>query len=96
VPSNVSGQKRIWYFVLPIVLLALVMGTTVAGTWHHHANFSNDTCPICHVSQQAIEVPVASAHANILVPTETGPEPQRFTFMASSASRHIAARAPPA
>jgi hypothetical protein len=96
VPSNVSGQKRLWYLVLPIALLALVIGTTVGELWHHHANFSPGTCPICHVSHQAIEAPEASARATILVPTGPGPEPERYSFTPSSAARHIAARAPPA
>jgi hypothetical protein len=96
VPSKVSGQKRIWDLVLPIALLALMIGTTVGEVWHYHANFSPGTCPICHVSHQAIEPPVASDRATILVPTGPGPEPQRYTFVPSLAERHIAARAPPA
>jgi hypothetical protein len=96
VPSKVSGQKRIWDLVLPIALLALMIGTTVGEVRHHHANFSPGPCPICHVSHQAIEPPVASARATILVPTGPGPEPQRYIFIASPAERHIAARAPPA
>jgi hypothetical protein len=90
-----TGKKRIWFLVLPIVLLALVIGTTVGEAWHHHANFSPGTCPICHVSHQAIEPPVASASATVLVPTGPGPEPQGYLFTPSPAARHIAARAPP-
>ena len=69
-------QKRIWRLVFPIALLALVIGTTLGGVWHHHANFLADTCPICHLSHQAIEPPLASARVYILVPTGPGPEPQ--------------------
>lgn len=91
-----SYQRRIWCLVFPIALLALVMGTTLGMVWHHHVNSSADTCPICHLSHQAIEPTVANVHIYALVPTGTGPEPQHIGFTPSSIPRHIPARAPPA
>jgi len=94
--AKVSDQKQIWRLVLPIALLALVIGTTFGEVWHRHINSSAETCPICHLSHQAIEPPVASAGAHILFPTGPGPEPQHYSFTPSPAARHIPARAPPA
>ena len=95
-PSNLSDTKRIWRLVLPIVLLALVVGMTVGEIGHHHANFSRDACPICHVSHQAIAPSVVDAYATALVPSGPGPELQYYSFTSNPADRHIAARAPPA
>src|SRR5580698_4148295 len=95
-PSKVSEQKRIWRTVLPIALLVLVIGTTLGGVWHCHAISSPDACPICHLSHQAIEPPLASTRVNILVPTGPGPESQRDNFAPSPAVRRIPVRGPPA
>ncbi|HEX3967522.1 MAG TPA: hypothetical protein VHW70_06115 [Edaphobacter sp.] len=89
-------KKRIWRLLLPIALIVLLVGTTVGEVWHHHANFSPSTCPICHVSHQAIEPPVSGARAMTLIPSGPGPEPVHYRFIPSLAARHIAARAPPA
>lgn len=96
VPSNLSDKKRIWRLVIPIVLLAFVLGTTVGEIWHHHASFSSGACPICHVSHDAIEPPVASARGAVLVSSGPGPELPGCSFTWRLASQHIAARAPPA
>jgi hypothetical protein len=95
-PSKVSEQKRIWRTVLPIALLVLVIGTTLGGVWHCHAISSPDACPICHLSHQAIEPPLASTRVYILVPTGRGPESQRDNFAPSPAIRRIPVRGPPA
>jgi hypothetical protein len=95
-PSKVPEQKRIWRTVLPIALLALVMGTTLGGVWHRHAISSPDACPICHLSHQAIEATPANARVYILAPTGPGPEPQHYRFILSPAAAHVPARAPPA
>src|SRR3984957_18990008 len=95
-PSNVPEQKRIWRMVLPIALLALVIGTTLGGVWHRHAISSPDACPICHLSHQAIEPTPASTCLYILVPTGPAPESQHYSFIVSPAAAHVPARAPPA
>ena len=71
-PSKVSDQKQIWRMVLPIALLALVLGTTLGEVWHHHANSLPDTCPICQLSHQAIEPPLASARVTFWFPRGLG------------------------
>jgi len=89
-------QERFWRgLVLPIVLIALLLCTMVGEVGHHHANFSPSTCPICHVSHQAVEPPAASARTCVLIATGPGPELQAYRFTPSAATRHIAARAPP-
>src|ERR1700722_5600653 len=95
-PPKVSEQKRIWRTVLPIALLALVIGTTLGGVWHRHAISSPDACPICHLNHQAIEPTPASTRVYILVPTGPAPESQHYSFIVSPAAAHVPARAPPA
>lgn len=95
-PVKMSDRKRLWRLVFPIALLALVIGTTFGMVWHDHAGSSPDTCPICHLNHQAIEPSVASIRVQALVPTGTDPEPQEISFVTSSSSRRIPARAPPA
>ncbi len=95
-PSKVSDQKKIWRLMLPIALLALVLGTTLGEVWHHHANSLPDTCPICQLRHQAIEPPLTDARVYILVPTGPGPEPQLYNFAPSPVARHIPVRGPPA
>jgi len=92
----VSDRKHIWRLVLPIALLALVLGATLGGIWHHHANAPADTCPICHLSHQAVEPPPASIRVGFPAPREPGPEPQRDNFTPSPTARRLPARAPPA
>jgi hypothetical protein len=91
-----SDQKRLWRLVLPIALLALVIGMTCGMVWHNHASSSPDTCPICHLSHQAIEIPAVSIRIHHLVPAGSDPEPQRISFTTSSTLQRIPARAPPA
>jgi hypothetical protein len=92
----VSGRKTIWRLVLPIALLALILGTTFGVVWHHHATSSPDNCPICHLSHQALEPAPASARISILIPAGAAPEFQNFEAVLTGTSRQIAARAPPA
>jgi hypothetical protein len=94
--SNVSDIKHIWRLALPIALLALILGATLGGIWHHHANAPADTCPICHLSHQAIEPPPAGIRVGIPAPRGPGLEPQRDNFSPSPAARRLPARAPPA
>jgi hypothetical protein len=92
----VSGGKTIWRLVLPIALLALILGTTFGVVWHHHANSSPDNCPICHLSHQVLEPAPASARISILIPAGAAPEVQNFDPVSIGARQQIAARAPPA
>ncbi len=74
-----SGDKSA-RLVVPIALLALVVGATLGGLWHHHANTPADTCPICHLSHQAIAPSPASIRVSIPAPRGFGPEPERHDF----------------
>jgi hypothetical protein len=92
-----ADLKRLWRLLLPIALLALVIGTTTCGmVWDDHATSSPDACPICHLSHQAIEPLALSIRIYLLVPTGTNPEPQRVNFATCSALQHVPTRAPPA
>jgi len=93
--TKMPDQKRIWRLVFPIAILALVIGTTVGGVWHHHVNSSPDACPICHLIHQAIEPLLAGSCVNALVLIGTRPEPQYTSFTSTSDVRHIPPRAPP-
>jgi len=95
-PSKVSNQNKIWRLAFPIVLIALLIGTTVGVIWHHHASSSSDNCPICHFSHQAIEPALATARVSVLVAAGSAPEPQHLRFSAANSTRHVPARAPPA
>ena len=88
-----SEQKQIWRVVVPIALLVLVVGTTFGMAWHHHANSSPDTCPLCHL----IFAPsLAGIRSCLPVPAGTGPTPHYISLIAYSAPRQIPSRAPPA
>gem|GEM_PF-976826 len=93
---NMSDQKRIWRLVLPIAILALLLGTTVGMVWHQHVGVTSDNCPICHMSHQVIEPAVASIQVSTLVPAGTGPETQPIHLPPVSVPRDIPARGPPA
>jgi hypothetical protein len=95
-PSKVSNQSKIWRLAFPIVLIALLIGTTVGVLWHQHATSSPDTCPICHFSHQAIEPALTTARLSVLIATGPAPEPQHLRFTAANSARHVPARAPPA
>jgi hypothetical protein len=94
--SNVSERRQIWRLLVPIALLALVLGATLGGIWHHHANAPADTCPICHLSHQAIAPAPTSIHVGIPAPRGPGLEPQGDNFSPSPTTRRLPARAPPA
>jgi hypothetical protein len=92
----VPSRRTIWRLVFPVAVLALLIGTTLGVAWHHHATSSPDTCPICHLSHQAIEPAPASARVAALMPTGPAPEPQHLSFTQALSARHLPPRAPPA
>jgi hypothetical protein len=92
-----ANRKRIWRLVLPMALLALVLGTTLSMVWHHHveSSSSSDTCPICHLSHQAVDTPTASIRLSAPVPAGPDLETQYISFPSASTPRFIPARGPP-
>jgi hypothetical protein len=95
-PGIGSNRKSIWRLIIPIAILALVIGTTLGEVWHRHVNTSPETCPICHLSHQAVEPAVASVSAEILVPEGPGPEPLEAASAPRLVAPQLPARAPPA
>src|ERR1700760_1294824 len=94
--QNVSSQPTMSRLVVPVALLALLIGTTLGFVWHHHATSSADNCSICHLSHQAIEPAPVSARVFVLLPTGTAPETKALSFPVRNAARNVPARAPPA
>jgi hypothetical protein len=95
-PISGSNGKRVWRLVALIAILAVVIGTTAGELWHRHVNCSPETCPICHLSHQAVELPVAAASAQTLVIAGQRTEPSRPAFPARFVVSHLPVRAPPA
>lgn len=91
-----SIPNSLWRLVIPIALLALVLGTTLGEVWHRHVNSSPETCPICHLSHQAVEPAVPSLRAEILVPEGPALEIQEVVSLSRLAVPQLPARAPPA
>lgn len=82
--------------LVPIVLLALIIGTTLGEVWHRHADASAETCPLCHMSHQAVEPAVSSVRTEILMPEGSAPEVQEVASISRLVVPRLPARAPPA
>jgi hypothetical protein len=44
------SRLRAWYVILPIVLIAFLVATTMGMVWHHHAGGTADGCALCHLT----------------------------------------------
>ncbi|HEY1502145.1 MAG TPA: hypothetical protein VGF88_21390 [Acidobacteriaceae bacterium] len=95
-PDNGSSWKSIWRLVIPICILAVVIGTTLGQVWHRHTNTSAETCPICHLSHQVVEPAVAVVSGDLLIKDEPGPEPLAADSISYLVTPQVPARAPPA
>jgi hypothetical protein len=93
----ITKRKPIRYMVVPVALLALlVLSMTLGSVWHHHdANSSESTCPICHLSHQPIERPLASVRTPTLAPVGPRLESQEPDFTPARVTDRVPARAPP-
>jgi hypothetical protein len=91
--SKMSHQKPSRCLFVPIVILLLVLGMTFGMVWHHHADSSATTCPICHL----VIVPLAAGIHVWWVPVPTGTVSEAIYMepVARSVPR-LPARAPPA
>jgi hypothetical protein len=85
------------YLVVPVALLALLLvGMTLGSVvWHHHADSTESTCPICHLSHQPIDRPVAANHALTFALVAPAAEIRNTGLAPSPAIRRVPARAPP-
>lgn len=90
-----SVRNSVWQLMIPAVLLVLVIGTTLGEVWHRHVNSSPETCPICHLSHQAVEPAVPSVRAEILVPEGPALEAQQIASQPRLVVPRLPARAPP-
>lgn len=82
--------------MIPIAILALVIGMTLGEVWHHHVDTSPETCPVCHLSHQAVEPAAVAVRAEIFIPEGPGPEPLQATSVSQLFAPKVPARAPPA
>lgn len=95
-PGYGSDRKSIWRLVVPIAVLALVIGMTLGEVWHRHIDTSPENCTICHLSHQAVEPAVVAARVEIFIPDGNGPEPLQVTSLSRLVAPRLPARAPPA
>jgi hypothetical protein len=95
-PTNGLIRKSAWRLVIPIAVMALVIGMTLGEVWHRHVNTSPETCPICHLSHQAVESAVPTIRAEILIPEGPASEPKEVASIPRFVAAHLPARAPPA
>ena len=80
----------------PVALLALLLlSMTLGSVWHHHANSSEANCPICHLSHQPADRPIASDRTPTLAAVGPRFETQEPDFVLTRGSERIPARAPP-
>jgi len=91
--SKMSHQKPFRCIFVPIVILLLVLGMTFGMVWHHHADSSATTCPICHL----VIVPLAAGIHVWWVPVPLGTVSEAIYMepVARTVPR-LPARAPPA
>lgn len=87
------NRLRMWYVVLPLVLIALLMATTMGMVWHHHDRNSADGCTLCHLA-----IVPAVAGAGVCEPVVTAAEyaVRDDGFEPHFAADEMPARAPPA
>ena len=88
--------KQVRYLILPVALLALLLvGMTTGSVWHHHTGSSESTCPICHLSHQPIDRPLATNEAPAFALVAPTPEPRLCALAPNPVITRVPARAPP-
>jgi hypothetical protein len=81
----------------PVALLALlVLSMTIGSVSHHHDfNSSESTCPICHLSHQPVDRPLAADRTPTLATVGSRFESQEPDFAPALLTARVPARAPP-
>jgi hypothetical protein len=88
--------RSIRYLAVPVALLALLLiGMTMGSVWHHHVGSSESSCPICHLSHQPIDRPLATNPAPALALVTPAPELRDAGLEPSPVVPRLPARAPP-
>jgi hypothetical protein len=77
------------------LIALLVFSTVIVSGWHHHDSANDAQCPYCQLGHQAAVQPETTHHVAELLPLASLPVPEDSTPTISSASMHIASRAPP-
>jgi hypothetical protein len=90
-------HKRIRYLIVALTILGLLfMAATFGGALHHHqSSASENACPICHLSHQPIDRPLASGRLPALQPVRANREVASYEFTPDPMFRRVPARAPP-
>jgi hypothetical protein len=85
------------YLVVPVALLALLLvGMTLGSVvLHHHDGSAESTCPICHLSHQPADRPLATDHAPTFAVVAPTPQLLDEVLATSPFVRRVPARAPP-
>jgi len=78
--------------LLALLLIGMTLGSVVL---HHHSGTAETTCPICHLSHQPIDRPLATDHSPSFALVAPTPEPRDASYAPSPAVRRVPARAPP-
>jgi hypothetical protein len=84
--------------VVPVALLALLLVAMTFGSvvLHHHSDgTAESSCPICHLSHQPIDRPIAANLALTFALVAPTPEPRDTGLAPSPTVRRVPARAPP-
>ena len=88
--------RQVRYLILPVALLALLLvGMTTGSVWHHHTGSSESTCPICHLSHQPIDRPLATKEAPSFALVAPTSEPRVCGLAPNPVITRVPARAPP-
>jgi hypothetical protein len=81
-----------WYVVLPVVLIAFLVATTIGMVWHHHAGSTADKCTLCHL---AIAPFAPGPGVRGIVLDEAHLVPGKDRFHSHLVADEMPARAPP-
>lgn len=88
--------RLIRHRIVPVALLSLLLiGMTLVSVCHHHADSSETTCSICHLSHQPIDRPLAIDPAPAVTLESPAPEPRDTGIAAALVIQRLPARAPP-